>query len=89
MMDVGVSKSHVFLNYSPRALFSQWDTHLHGGAVCSLDLRGPNLLHRWFTSSALNLFPFMSCSSCIEKLQKELDSNIYQLMEWLEVGQLQ
>lgn len=35
-MDVGVSKSHVFLNYSPRALFSQWDTHLHGGAVCSL-----------------------------------------------------
>lgn len=22
-MDVGVSKSHVFLNYSPRALFSQ------------------------------------------------------------------
>ncbi|XP_026171577.1 tudor and KH domain-containing protein isoform X2 [Mastacembelus armatus] len=23
-MDVGLSKSHVFLNYSPRALFSQW-----------------------------------------------------------------
>lgn len=34
-MDVGVSKSHVFLNYSPRALFSQWDTHLHGAAVGS------------------------------------------------------
>ncbi|XP_035523133.1 tudor and KH domain-containing protein isoform X3 [Morone saxatilis] len=27
-MDVGVSKSHVFLNYSPRALFSQWSIPL-------------------------------------------------------------
>uniref|UniRef100_A0A3B4UJ33 Tudor and KH domain containing n=1 Tax=Seriola dumerili TaxID=41447 RepID=A0A3B4UJ33_SERDU len=27
-MDVGVSKSHVFLNYSPRALFSQWSVPL-------------------------------------------------------------
>ncbi|KAM6897192.1 tudor and KH domain-containing protein [Xenentodon cancila] len=27
-MDVGVSKSHVFVNYSPRALFSQWDVLL-------------------------------------------------------------
>uniref|UniRef100_UPI0037E7AE73 tudor and KH domain-containing protein isoform X2 n=1 Tax=Semicossyphus pulcher TaxID=241346 RepID=UPI0037E7AE73 len=27
-MDVGVSKSHVFLNYSPRALFSQWSLPL-------------------------------------------------------------
>lgn len=51
-MDVGVSKSHVFLNYSPRALFSQWDTHLHGAAVCSPVLRGSNILHCWLTSSA-------------------------------------
>ncbi|XP_019938440.2 tudor and KH domain-containing protein isoform X2 [Paralichthys olivaceus] len=27
-MDVGVSRSHVFLNYSPRALFSQWSLPL-------------------------------------------------------------
>ncbi|KAG7239778.1 hypothetical protein INR49_028365 [Caranx melampygus] len=27
-MDVGVSKSHVFLNYSPRALLSQWSVPL-------------------------------------------------------------
>nr|XP_046234322.1 tudor and KH domain-containing protein isoform X2 [Scatophagus argus] len=27
-MDVGVSKSHVFLNYSPRAFFSQWSIPL-------------------------------------------------------------
>ncbi len=51
-MDVGVSKSHVFLNYSPRALFSQWDTHLHGAAVCSPVLRGPSILRCWLTSSA-------------------------------------
>lgn len=42
-MDVGVSKSHVFLNYSPRALFSQWDMHLHGAAVGFLLLRGPTV----------------------------------------------
>ncbi|XP_031699918.1 tudor and KH domain-containing protein isoform X2 [Anarrhichthys ocellatus] len=34
-MDVGVSKSHVFLNYCPRALFSQWSIPL--GARCVMD----------------------------------------------------
>ncbi|XP_039644824.1 tudor and KH domain-containing protein isoform X2 [Perca fluviatilis] len=32
-MDVGVSKSHVFLNYSPRALFSQWSIPLGARGV--------------------------------------------------------
>lgn len=39
-MDVGVSNSHVFINYSPRAFFSQWDTSLHGTVVSSLLLLG-------------------------------------------------
>lgn len=51
-MDVGVSKSHVFLNYSPRALFSQWDTHLHGGAVGSSLLHSVSAPYRGRTSSS-------------------------------------
>lgn len=82
-MDVGVSKSHVFLNYSPRALFSQWDTHLHGGAVCSSVLRPLNTLHCWPTSSA-----FCVCLWVVVLAvwQKELAASVGWLMEWLEVA---
>ncbi|KAK9530820.1 hypothetical protein VZT92_012300 [Zoarces viviparus] len=39
-MDVGVSKSHVFLNYCPRALFSQWSIPLAARRVMDAVMEG-------------------------------------------------
>lgn len=80
-MDVGVSKSHVFLNYSPRALFSQWDVHLHGAAR---GLLAPALVPLWAYLQCI------LCGSCSfsSVMWCELNAIVQCLTEWLEVAQL-
>lgn len=79
-MDVGVSRSHVFLNCSPRALFSQWDTHLHGGAAWSQYSLLLAYLH-------LILFPCLSRSfSSVKWKASERIWCKYSVVSWLAGG---